>query len=100
MQAQNRESVNPWSNATWGWIATLCVAGLVLIFAFGTANDPRENPRLSCELKEVAGGGWYRLEGRGCSNSQRYLGPLAQFERQYPNAKLHYMGNNNFVARH
>jgi hypothetical protein len=26
----------PWSNATWGWIAGIAVVVLVLIFAFGT----------------------------------------------------------------
>jgi hypothetical protein len=29
----------PWSNATWGWIAGLAIAALVLIFAFGTGGD-------------------------------------------------------------
>ncbi|SRR6266545_3923815 len=29
----------PWSNATWGWIAGIAVVVLVLIFAFGTGGD-------------------------------------------------------------
>ena len=28
-----------WSNATWGWIAGICVVVLVLIFAFGSVSD-------------------------------------------------------------
>jgi hypothetical protein len=28
-----------WSNATWGWIAGICVVVLVLIFAFGSGTD-------------------------------------------------------------
>jgi len=28
-----------WSNATWGWIAGICVVVLVLIFAFGSGSD-------------------------------------------------------------
>ena len=29
----------PWSNATWGWIAGIAVVVLVLIFAFGTGPE-------------------------------------------------------------
>jgi hypothetical protein len=29
----------PWSNATWGWIAGIAVVVLVLIFAFGTGSE-------------------------------------------------------------
>ena len=29
----------PWSNATWGWIAGIAVVVLVLIFAFSTGSD-------------------------------------------------------------
>src|SRR3954447_12565012 len=29
----------PWSNATWGWIAGIAVVVLVLIFAFGRGGD-------------------------------------------------------------
>jgi hypothetical protein len=29
----------PWSNATWGWIAGIAIVVLVLIFAFGTGGD-------------------------------------------------------------
>ena len=29
----------PWSNATWGWIAGIAVVVLVLIFAFGTGGE-------------------------------------------------------------
>ena len=29
----------PWSNATWGWIAGIAVAVLVLIFIFGSGQD-------------------------------------------------------------
>ena len=29
----------PWSNATWGWIAGIAAAVLVLIFAFGTGRE-------------------------------------------------------------
>jgi len=29
----------PWSNATWGWIAGIAAAVLVLIFAFGGGSD-------------------------------------------------------------
>src|SRR4051794_3295637 len=28
-----------WSNATWGWIAGICVVVLILIFTFGSGND-------------------------------------------------------------
>jgi hypothetical protein len=29
----------PWSSATWGWIAGIAIVVLVLIFAFGTGSD-------------------------------------------------------------
>jgi hypothetical protein len=29
----------PWSNATWGWIAGIVIAALVLIFAFSAGNE-------------------------------------------------------------
>jgi hypothetical protein len=31
-----------WSNATWGWIAGICVVALILIFAFGSSNNSTE----------------------------------------------------------
>jgi len=32
-------TAQPWSNATWGWIAGIAVVVLVLIFAFGSGSD-------------------------------------------------------------
>jgi len=32
----------PWSNATWGWIAGIAIVVLVLIFAFGSGRDTNQ----------------------------------------------------------
>jgi hypothetical protein len=34
-----------WSNATWGWIAGICVVVLLLIFAFGSGTDNTQTAR-------------------------------------------------------